>query len=48
MPEMPSFYRDWHHRGFEILALPVEDNPPLVAAFMKKKGVYLSRRHRFG
>ena len=20
--EMPSFYRDWHSRGFEILALP--------------------------
>lgn len=48
MPEMPSFYRDGHHRGFEILALSVEDNPALVAAFMKKGGVYLSRRYRFG
>ena len=35
---MPSFYRDGHHRGFEILALSVEDNPALVAAFMKKRG----------
>lgn len=38
MPEMQSFYRDWHSRGFEILALSVEDNPALVAAFMKKEG----------
>ena len=38
MPEMPSFYRDWHSRGFEILALSVEDKPTLAAAFVKKKG----------
>ncbi len=38
MPEMQSFYRDWHSRGFEILALSVEDNPALVTAFMKKEG----------
>ena len=36
--EMPSFYRDWHSRGFEILALSVEDTSALVAAYIKKEG----------
>ena len=36
MPDMQAFYRDWHARGFEILALSIEDNPALVAAFMEK------------
>lgn len=38
MPEMQSFYRDWHSRGFEILALSIEDDPALVANFMKQAG----------
>jgi hypothetical protein len=37
MPDMQAFYRDWHARGFEILALSIEDNPALVAAFMDKE-----------
>jgi len=35
--EMPSFYRDWYSRGFEILALSTEDNPALIAAYIKKR-----------
>lgn len=38
MPAMQTFYRDWHSRGFEILALSIEDDPASVAAFMKKEG----------
>ena len=38
MPEMQSFYRDWHNRGFEILALSIENDPALVANFMKQAG----------
>ena len=37
MPEMQAFYRDWHTKGFEILALSIEDEPALVAQFMQKQ-----------
>lgn len=35
MPDMQAFYRDWHTKGFEILALSIEDDPALVARFMQ-------------
>lgn len=37
MPEMQAFYRDWHTKGFEILALSIEDDPALVAKFMQQQ-----------
>lgn len=38
MPDMQTFYRDWHDKGFEILALSIEDDPALVAQFIRKEG----------
>ncbi len=38
MPAMEAFYRDHRARGFEILALSVDDDPDTVAAFMREKG----------
>ncbi|BBP01885.1 hypothetical protein SFSGTM_25930 [Sulfuriferula nivalis] len=37
MPEIQSFYRDWHNKGVEILALSIEDDPALVAQFMRQE-----------
>ena len=37
MPDMQTFYRDWHDKGFEILALSIEDDPALVAQFMRQQ-----------
>ncbi len=37
MPDMQTFYRDWHDKGFEILALSIEDDPALVAQFMREQ-----------
>ncbi len=38
MPAIQSFYRDWHNKGVEILALSIEDDPALVAEFMRQEG----------
>lgn len=38
MPDMQTFYRDWHAKGFEILALSIEDDPTLVANYIKQEG----------
>ena len=38
MPDMQTFYRDWHNKGFDILALSIEDDPVLVAQFMRQQG----------
>jgi thiol-disulfide isomerase/thioredoxin len=37
MPAIQSFYRDWHNKGVEILALSIEDDPALVAQFMRQE-----------
>ena len=37
MPDMQAFYRDWHAKGVEILALSIEDDPKLVAGFMQQQ-----------
>jgi peroxiredoxin len=38
MPSMESFYRDYRSRGFEILALSIDDDPATVRSFMAQEG----------
>jgi peroxiredoxin len=38
MPDMQRFHQQWQARGFETLAVSVEDDPQKVADFMRKEG----------
>ncbi|MHB1677287.1 MAG: peroxiredoxin family protein [Sulfuriferula sp.] len=38
LPSLQSFYSDWHDKGVEVLALSIEDDPKLVARFMRQHG----------
>lgn len=38
MPAMERFWRDYHARGFEIIAFSVDDDPAKVVAFMQENG----------
>ncbi len=38
LPEIQSFYSDWRRKGVEVLALSIEDDPALVAQFMRAHG----------
>jgi peroxiredoxin len=40
MPAMEDFYRDYHERGFEILALSQDEDPASVKAFMTREGYH--------
>ncbi len=36
LPQIQTFYRDWHNRGFTVLALSLDDNPQVAAAYLRK------------
>ena len=38
MPAMQRFYQDYQGRGFEILAISIDDDPAKVADFMREEG----------
>lgn len=38
MPAMQKFYLDYRQRGFEIVALSIDDDPAKVIAFMREEG----------
>ena len=38
MPAMQRFYRDYQARGVEIIAFSIEDDPAVVAQFMREEG----------
>ena len=38
MPAMEKFYGDYRNRGFEILALSIDEDPQKVSAFMREEG----------
>lgn len=40
MPSMDEFYQDYRNKGFEILALSIDDEPDKVQAFMKETGYH--------
>ena len=40
MPAMEKFYQDYKARGFEILAVSIDDDPAKVAVFMRKEGYH--------
>lgn len=40
MPAMETFYMDYRERGFEILALSLDDDPETVTRFMAKEGYH--------
>ena len=35
LPDIQSFYSDWHNKGFDVLALSIDDDPTLVPRFMR-------------
>lgn len=37
LPDIQSFYSDWHNKGFEVVALSIEDDPTLVARFIRQQ-----------
>ncbi len=39
MPDMIAVYREYHSRGFEIVALNVVEEPERVSAFVQRHGV---------
>ncbi len=36
LPQIQTFYRDWHGRGFTVLALSLDDNPQIAASYLSK------------
>ncbi|MDW8322872.1 MAG: TlpA disulfide reductase family protein [Burkholderiales bacterium] len=38
MPAMQSYYQDHRHCGFDILALSLDDDPQVVARYMREQG----------
>jgi len=38
MPAIEAFTRDYRNRGFEVIAISVDDPPDKIAAWMKDKG----------
>ena len=36
LPSIQSFYSDWHNKGVQVLALSIEDDPAIVARFMRQ------------
>ncbi len=38
MPEIRSFYRDWHGRGFTVLTLTLDDDPDKAARYLAEHG----------
>lgn len=40
MPAMEKFYADYKGRGFEILAVSIDDNPAKVVEFMREEGYH--------
>lgn len=40
MPAMEKFYADYKARGFEILAVSIDDDPAKVSEFMREEGYH--------
>lgn len=40
MPAMEKFYADYKGRGFEILAISIDDDPAKVVEFMREEGYH--------